>query len=188
MAHTSSVLVTGCTGFLAPVTVYLINQGHFVYAIGRDPDRFKALRFILGDKAHLLHTIHCDYTDPEALEYAMGQFREFPDMSVHWLHSKFKSGAFKIAKLLNKFDKPHRFVHVLNSSAAAPGADPDHWRNRLQYLQMIHYQRVILGFKMEEKGSRWLTHPEIVKGVIHTLENPDEDHTVGQLEPWYMRP
>lgn len=188
MARQASVLVTGGTGFLAPVVVYLIHRGYQVYVVGRQVERFKALQFLLGDKTERLVPLICDYADPESLEFALSHISHSPEISVQWIHHSFENGPYEMAKYLNQARRPHRYVHLLGHAAADPEANADYWREHLSPLKHIHYQRVILGFEREGDASRWLSRSELAKGVIHALKHPDQDHIIGRVSPWEWRP
>lgn len=53
---------------------------------------------------------------------------------------------------------------------------------------LCSYHRIILGFILEDKHARWLTHKEIVEGVIKGIEKKCSEQIVGVLEPWELRP
>lgn len=187
----ATILVTGGTGFLAHTVIYLVRRGYRVAVIGRRPERFNALKFLLKDKSDRVLPLICDYTSQDELDQAFQALPEVPEASIHWIHNSFEQGPFEMARRLNNRFQPHRFIHVRGSAAAAPGADREIWKKKLAPLESIHYQQVILGFHIDKttpNASRWLTQPEITQGMIHALNHPDQDHVIGDIEPWESRP
>lgn len=186
----ATILVTGGTGFLAHTVIYLVHRGYQVAVIGRRPERFNALKFLLKDKADRVFPLICDYTSKTELDEAFQKLPEVPEASIHWIHSSFENGPLEMATRLNNRFQPHRFIHVRGSAAAAPEADRDLWKIKLGGLKAIHYQQVILGFHIDksQNSSRWLTQHELTEGMIHALNHPDQDHVVGDIEPWELRP
>jgi len=49
-------------------------------------------------------------------------------------------------------------------------------------------RQVVLGFKLEAGGSRWLTNAEISDGVLEAVRTDRAYTIVGQAEPWSARP
>nr|QQZ48808.1 hypothetical protein JKL49_15675 [Phenylobacterium glaciei] len=49
-------------------------------------------------------------------------------------------------------------------------------------------RQVVLGFKVEEAGSRWLTHDEISDGVLEAARADRLLTIIGQTEPWSAKP
>ncbi|WP_211316774.1 hypothetical protein [Oceanobacillus arenosus] len=50
------------------------------------------------------------------------------------------------------------------------------------------YHQVQLGFIIEKDHSRWLTNEEISNGVIEAINQKEDVHTVGIIEPREIRP
>lgn len=78
-------------------------------------------------------------------------------------------------------------VHVMGSVAA----DPSKTAPRAPIPKndpRIEYRRVILGFKIEERRSRWLNDDEISEGVIGALTASEAETIVGVVQPWSSRP
>jgi len=79
-----------------------------------------------------------------------------------------------------------RIVHVLGSASRDPatlGSEAPRRQHR------VRYQRVLLGFVVEQGRSRWLTDAEISAGALAAVDDPDADpYVVGQVEPWSAHP
>ena len=82
---------------------------------------------------------------------------------------------------MNHGDKPFRLVHVKGSRRYFED-EP------IRIPSQCNYQKVFLGFVMEESGSRWLTHGEIANGVIKQIETDEEMGIIGQIDPYEARP
>ncbi len=79
-----------------------------------------------------------------------------------------------------------RIVHVLGSASRDPatlGSEAPRRQHR------VRYQRVLLGFVVEQGRSRWLTDAEICAGALAAVDDPAADpYVVGQVEPWSAHP
>ena len=52
----------------------------------------------------------------------------------------------------------------------------------------IAYQAVVLGFVVENGGSRWLTNDEISSGVFAAIQSGAPLSIIGTVKPWTARP
>lgn len=73
-------------------------------------------------------------------------------------------------------------------------ADPEH-PERLgvaasvtEGLADCELRQVVLGFKVETEGARWLTHEEISDGVLAAIRGDFVFSVIGQTEPWSLKP
>lgn len=160
-----------------------------VSVIGRNPRRFEALR---RETIHLkgnLDPLILDYTDDEKLTSEIEQsIKRYGDISlvVSWIHSNAPNAGLIIAGNLNSQNKDFRFFDILGSASADPSKDvtaPEYSR-----LSHIKYRDIILGFKIENNVSRWLTDEEISEGVLKAIDEDLEHSVIGVVEPWEMRP
>lgn len=104
------------------------------------------------------------------------------DLLVSWVHGAYRRPVLTaIADLLA--DKAP-IVEVHGEAMAAPLTSlPD------QALAGHPTQRVVLGYVREGTTTRWLTHREIVDGVLTAVrraldDRPLTQHQVGELRPW----
>lgn len=47
---------------------------------------------------------------------------------------------------------------------------------------------MVLGFRVEDDGSRWLTHEEISEGILAAIADPQPVQVIGTVTPWERRP
>jgi hypothetical protein len=177
----SHVLVVGGTGMLRDVVRFLAKQ-HDVTVVARDRAKLEAL----VAKAPTIYAAPVDYGKTRAFEKelklaieARGPFT----LAVAWIHSDAPEAAMAAAKHVQG-----RFFHVLGSEVADP-ATPDLGRRAaLEELPDLEYHEVVLGFVRGERGSRWLTNEEIVRGVLTSLAWAKARTVVGTVVPWSAHP
>lgn len=119
-----------------------------------------------------------DYTDADAYESALSEIaRETgqPDLLITWVHSTAPHAGDDASRILH----PFRHLDVLGSAAENPAS---------KLAPAPGREEVVLGFKVESGTSRWLTHEEIVQGVMDAIDQPGLRTIVGQVHPWDARP
>jgi hypothetical protein len=104
---------------------------------------------------------------------------------VAWFHNARLPAAHRLAERVRG-----RFFQVLGSRVA----DPEH-PGRLEKaagvargLPTCRLQQVVLGFKVENGASRWLSHDEISGGVLEAIRTDRPHSVIGQVTPWSARP
>lgn len=105
------------------------------------------------------------------------------DLLVSWVHDAYRVPVLNAISGLLRPDAP--IVEVHGSSVNDPAAmlpEPA--------LTGHPTQRVVLGYVREGTSTRWLTHAEIVDGVLTAVRRALEDrpltqHQVGELGPWH---
>lgn len=125
-----------------------------------------------------VRVLPADYTDADAYETALFEIaRETgrPDLLITWIHSTAPHAADAASRILS----PSRHVDVLGSASENPASKHSPAPGR---------EEVVLGFKVESGTSRWLTHEEIVQGVMRAIDQPGVRTIVGQVRPWDARP
>lgn len=108
-----------------------------------------------------------------------------PTLVLAWLHRQELGAELAHALSLHSKNEIDLF-QVLGSAAADPSQTV--CSDTVSVPSNIKYHRVILGFKVEKKGPRWLTDSEISTGVISAIDSNDEISTVGKVTPWSERP
>lgn len=76
-------------------------------------------------------------------------------------------------------------------SATADPSHPDRLAKAAavaEGLANCRLRQVVLGFKVEPGGSRWLTNAEISDGVLSAVTGDLAHSVVGQVAPWSARP
>ena len=52
----------------------------------------------------------------------------------------------------------------------------------------LRFHQIILGFHVDEDGSRWLHNAEIAAGVLLAIDQPKDITIIGTVTPWFARP
>ncbi|WP_245308243.1 short-chain dehydrogenase [Halalkalibacter urbisdiaboli] len=174
-------LVVGGTGMLADVSIWLVNNGYKVSVIGRRKERMMQL---ISRGTGKLRPLVVDYNDKEKLKEELddtvnnnGRF----SLVVAWIHPEVSA----LNSLLHLLccEKNWTLIHVLSSQV-----NMEIIQNSILLPGDCYYQQVQLGFKIENQTSRWLTHQEIVAGVIQSIYSSQKKSIVGTISPEEFRP
>ncbi|ALA71233.1 short-chain dehydrogenase [Geobacillus stearothermophilus 10] len=178
-------LVIGGTGMLADVSLWLVRKGYHVSVIARRRARMKQLIDRTGQMASITPLL-VDYRDQKTLCSLIcqtirknGTF----DLIIAWVHTDGKQALPTVIEKNSGHPGPWRLFHVLGSRA-----DPTEMKQKLCLPAACLYRQVQLGFVVEERSSRWLTHQEISGGVMDAIRRDAPFHLVGTLEPSKKRP
>ena len=184
-------LVVGGTGMLRCVSLELAARGHVVSVVARRQSRLAALVRAAAGLKGTIYPIALDYRDTGALETALAdarsRFGPF-ELAVAWIHSTAPAAPLAVARLVGSPERPGCFFHVLGRGAADPSRPDPERRAMFASLPNIRYREVILGFVLEGRRSRWLTHEEISAGVLAAVDADRPRFIVGTVEPWDLRP
>jgi len=173
-------LVLGGTGMLAGVAGHLVNEGWLVVLPSRrysplpdyaEPGRGRAL------------WVQARWERPERLVRDTADALDGPaDLLVAWVHNEYRRSVLNAVEPLLVPDAP-----VVEVFDAPPddrfGAGPD------PTLPEHPTQQVLLGYVRDGDRMRWLTHTEIVDGVLDAVKRairgaPTTEHYVGQARAW----
>ena len=181
----SHTMIVGGTGMLSGCVSALLAQGRVVSTLSRRSSTSGALA------VHADYKKVSDYTESSALLRALDEATEALGPVEHviaWVHGS-ASDPDALLTIVRHL-RPARLTHVLGSASAAPDALNPARRLAFEALGCA-YQEVILGFVLgagEPPGARWLTHAEIVAGVLDALASGATRAVVGQVRPWSARP
>ncbi|UFJ39752.1 short-chain dehydrogenase [Brevibacillus humidisoli] len=177
-------LVVGGTGMLADVCLWLEREDYHVSVIARNRERLAAL-VERAERPNSITSLVLDYTDEQALRRQLRTTMEKNgpiELAVAWIHSNApRALPICIEELAGAATSSWRLFHICGSRAYRSPQRPD-------LPEHCCYHQVILGFVLEDRGSRWLTNSEIAEGVIRAISSGKQDSVVGQLEPWEKRP
>lgn len=181
----SHTLIIGGTGMLSGCVGALLAQGRVVSTLSRHSSTPGALA------VHADYKKVTEYTESSALLRALDEATEAfgpVDHVIAWVHGSASDPDALLT--ITRHLRPARLTHVLGSAAAAPDVPNPSRRLAFEALGCT-YQEVILGFVMgagEGSRARWLTHAEIVSGVLDALASGVTRVVVGQVRPWSSRP
>jgi hypothetical protein len=130
-----------------------------------------------------------DYHETEALIVALTDARRNVgpfDLAVLWIHGSADDTHRGLIDMLADQEPPCQVVEVRGSATANPAAESDERRDYAR--SRVDYTRVVLGFELDDGGSRWLTDSEISTGVLDAIDDATHEAIVGRVEPWDLRP
>lgn len=169
------VLVVGGTGMLAGLVEALAGDGGRLSLLSRHASQHPA-------------GFDCDYHDAEGFGRALAaaSARNGPvDLAVAWFHTLKIAAPRMLAEQVRG-----RMFQVLGSGTA----DPAH-PHRLAAAAAVadgladcQLRQVVLGFRVIDERSRWLTNDEISAGVLDAILTDRPTSVIGQVEPWSARP
>lgn len=145
--------------------------------MARREDRVRAI-------APQIIPIACDYNDAGAMASALeGQT---PDLVVVWIHD----AMLALRRMLVEHVRPGgRLVQVVGSGHGDPSrADRVEKKKAVTAGLPVAGQIVVLGFVVENAGSRWLTDTEISDGTFAAIESGAPFIIVGTATPISLTP
>lgn len=185
-------LVVGGTGMLRGVVLELAARGYAVSVVARNETRLKDLaREAAAAGGGPVHPIAVDYHRTTELDQGLmcACHRLGPCvLAVVWIHRTAPEAPLVVARHVGSPARPGRFYHVLGSAAADPSRPDPRRKAAFAAFPNLVYHEVILGFVREGGRSRWLTHGEIVAGVVAAFDAGRPRFIVGTVEPWELRP
>ncbi|PZN13228.1 MAG: short-chain dehydrogenase [Bacillota bacterium] len=191
VAQKPHALVVGGTGMLRGASLGLAARGYIVSVVARGRSRLDALVRDAAGRAGSIHPVAVDYRDTGALANALADARSRfgpIELAVVWVHSVAPAAPLAVARLVGTPEHPGRFFHVLGSATADPSRPDPRRRATFASFPNIRYREVILGFVVDGRRSRWLTHEEISAGVLAAVDADRPRFIVGTVEPWDLRP
>lgn len=177
-------LVIGGTGMLSKLSLWLVNEGYHVSVIGRNSDRMNQLINASKEKSQFTPLL-IDYTNDiqlrELLKMTIKKNGTI-DLVVAWIHSAGENVLNVVSQELSG-EKSWRLFHVLGSST-----NLNKIKNKTKTPFNCLYRQIQLGFVIENRRSRWLTHNEICDGIKDSIADDKLEKIVGTLKPWEKRP
>jgi len=162
-------LIIGGTGMLLAASVALARRSRALTSVARTDRSLAALDGALAGIACVHHRLPLDWTRADFLP-ALSEHLERvgrPSLVVAWLHDE-RLGP-EIARRAASADRPCSFFQVLGSAAADPAHGAPDLAAAVSGLPGVDYHLVILGFRIEGGGRRWLRDQEISDGVLAAI-------------------
>ena len=176
---------------LAEASVSLAERSASLTSIARTEASLSALHESVSPFDCRHRPIAQDYNDIANLRSVVqGAIRdEGPaQLIVAWIHEGEGPVLPAICEVATVPGHSTRLIHVLGSAAADPARSLDALANRFVVYPELVYQQVVLGFRVESGGARWLSDSEISAGVIEAAEIDTSRCIVGETRPWSRRP
>lgn len=178
-----TVLIIGGTGMLRGLAGPLASQGEHVALLGRSAGSLVPPSLIGPQVAGF----SANWCVPGEVARAAREAERWggPISSViAWVHQDGEKACGEVAELLEPKARC-TWWDLWGSGAGAPGCVPS---PRVQPRDGLELRSIILGWVREASGSRWLSHPEIVTGVLQAIQSDHRRSIVGTLRPWSERP
>jgi len=108
--------------------------------------------------------------------------------AVSWIHSYAENSNIIIGEILNSQEISSDYFHILGSAYYDPeniSSDIDAAFSKFRY---VNYKKIILGFKIENGISRWLTDEEISEGAVNAVNTGADEFKIGITQPWERKP
>ncbi|NMP21117.1 SDR family NAD(P)-dependent oxidoreductase [Sulfobacillus harzensis] len=182
----TNVLVLGGTGMLRGLVLRLLEEPNEVFVLARRPEGLRALSEEAQAAAERLTPMALDYHDLDRLGHwvAHVQLMHGPiDQVVAWVAGDRNQVLSVVDTEIYRYRHSPWDLFDIHGSRAAMEPRPVP-----QLHDNCRYHRVILGFRVEAEGSRWLSHQEIVDGVWRAMAHPEKETIVGQVLPVDLRP
>jgi hypothetical protein len=176
---------------LRGVVTWLAEQGWTVSVVARGRERLLALQNEVERLDGSIRPIPVDYRNTGALRAELVTAVRLAgpvELAVCWIHSTAPEAPGVVAEVLGRRSTPYRYFRVRGSAARDPSVPDSHDTLLHGMGPPLLYRRVILGFRRDDGGSRWLTDSEIASGVIEAVRADAEHTVVGTTEPWSARP
>ena len=168
-AHT---LVVGGTGMLSGATAALSEISLCTSVIARSAHSLDRLGQSLRGASARYNPIAVDYHRTDLLEkIILGAIADYGpiDLVVSWIHSDAPQAPLVIARLTAARAEKVQYFHIYGSSGGDPSRKPSVLEKEMLAMPNLAFHRVVLGFVIEGRGSRWLTNQEISQGVIDAI-------------------
>ncbi|HEY9236106.1 MULTISPECIES: Rossmann-fold NAD(P)-binding domain-containing protein [Phenylobacterium] len=171
------VLIVGGSGMLSEVARALARDG------GRLSHLSRRASAAWGEDGY-----DCDYHDEvrfaAALDLAIGRWGR-PDLAIAWFRTLKIAAPRLLAQAVDG-----RMFQVLGSGVADP-QQPDRLKTAAavaEGLEGCRLRQVVLGFRVEDGGARWLRHEEIALGVLGAISADRTFSVIGEVDRWRARP
>ncbi|WP_263298617.1 short-chain dehydrogenase [Planococcus sp. 4-30] len=167
---------------LANVSIWLSENGYHVSVIGRNPEKMKRL---MDQNPAQLTPILVDYTNTKELAEQLHHIQQQNgpiQLVVAWIHSNGTRVIPCLIEFLPRLQSWDLF-HVNGSSS-----NLEDIKAKTAVPPYVGYHQILLGFKIEDGQSRWLTHEEISNGVIKAIQENKSTQVIGTITPWEKRP
>lgn len=178
-------LVIGGTGMLSDLVIWLAEKYQCVSVIGRSWPRLENLVEKAGPLSERIIPISVDYTNREMLTDSIRKnlWRNGPaELVVAWVRSGNMDAIESVANEISSHSHEKWRLFQVRGSV---GFDK---RKFPELPEEVRYREVVLGFKIEDDSSRWLTNDEIWKGVRDSIISDNKMTIVGDIEPLERMP
>ncbi|OLZ08485.1 hypothetical protein [Sulfobacillus thermosulfidooxidans] len=164
-------LVVGGTGMLASLTPWLVEHEYWVSVIGRSSNKLFRVMNQVANRSHYVTPLVLDYHDNAKVHKWIEhiQLMQGPiDLVVSWIHEPKDPVLLAIAEEITAYRHDSwRLIDIISSAK----------RDTVSHIPLpptCLVQRVILGYQKTSQGPRWLTHEEIVAGVVRAIEHSQQ--------------
>lgn len=177
------ILIIGGTGMLRGATEHFILNNFSVSIIGRDVQKLNYFTGKFPNKK-TIDLISQDYRDTEnfikVVEKNIKLHGNF-DIIISWIHSNANNSILQLIDTLATYNNKTIFYHIKGSASSTT-------KKRGLFNNKLDYREILLGFKIDNNSSRWLTDVEISNGIIDAVATNKLKCIIGQIEPLNLKP
>ncbi|MBK8981571.1 MAG: hypothetical protein IPM38_04440 [Ignavibacteria bacterium] len=186
----SHILITGGTGMLSGAVIKFLSKYETVSVIARHQSSFKKIS-AASDFPHRLNPLILNYSDTDILTEKINSavISKGPVKTVvSWIHSYAEKSNIIIGEILNSQEISSDYFHILGSAYYDPENISSDIGAAFSNFRYVNYKKIILGFKIENGNSRWLTDEEISEGVAEAVNTGADEFKIGITQPWERKP
>lgn len=179
------IFVVGGTGMLKQASIQLAHTCKVMTSVASTKESLKSLSVSLEAATCTHHTLQLDWLYKQAFLDAIESHVKnvgAPDLTLAWLHDD--SMGPELASVLGyKESVSNLFFQVRGSSAVTSTGQIQGFSDIQEITETARYYQILLGFVVDDNNvSRWLSHAEIVSGVLSALQSPKPITHVGILD------
>jgi hypothetical protein len=168
-------LLVGTTGMLLTASQWVAERSQRCFVVSRHASDSSALT-----RLDSVRTLDLDWSRKDSFRTGLMEVNAVDriDLAVLWVH---QSGIEQLRWLIDRLShSPCLVVRVLGSQASSEISAMHSQGEKHAVFGAARIINVVLGWKQEENGRRWLTWEEISDGVI-TAITEGESRIIGQV-------
>jgi len=178
------ILVVGGTGMLKQATIQLADTCKVLTSVASTRESLKRLSESLEAAACTHYPLQLDWLQKQAFLDSIGSHVKnigAPNLTLAWLHDD-SMGPELASVLGHKDSDANLFFQVRGSSAVNSTGQIEALSEIRENTDSSRYFQILLGYIVDDNNvSRWLTHAEIVSGVLTAIQSPTPITHVGIL-------
>lgn len=174
---------------LRGVGVTLAERGHAVSVVARRRPPLDAMVQETASATGIIHPVAVDYRDAAAFDRALDEaecrFGSF-GFAVAWIRSDAPAVRdLLFERLTAEGRRTVRCLLVRGSATCDPSLPDSDLEQAIVKSPTLRICEVILGYEREGYEVRWMTHDEIVNGVLAAIDSGEVGRrVVGCVRPW----
>lgn len=185
------ILIIGGTGMLQGTTAQCIEDGDKVTVVGRNPRRLAYFTEKYAESTKNICLLATDYTNTDQFIKDIADAAQNCGKITHaiiWMHGSGKATLLALLAYLHQQNEKCSIFHLQGSAVYNPEHLEDKDLQEQIFSLTLDYNQIILGFVLEERYARWLSHKEISEGTYEAFSQNKRKKIIGITTPWDKRP